>query len=136
MRTCKAILKRRDSLCNGTTGLCFEKPDGFEFRPGQFANFTLDSVITTDPGGITRSLSIASAPHEKDLMVAMRMRDTGFKRVVSALPIGAPFFLEGPYRQLDSSQRHRAPSCLSCGWHRHHSLSEHDPACNRSWKRT
>ncbi len=100
MRTCKAILKRRDSLCNGTTGLCFEKPDGFEFKPGQFANFTLDSVITTDPGGITRTLSIASAPHEKDLMVAMRMRDTGFKRIANELPIGASFLLEGPYGNL------------------------------------
>ena len=100
MRPCTAILKRRDSLCDGTTGLYFEKPDGFKFKPGQFANFTLDSVITTDPGGITRSLSIASAPHEKDLMVAMRMRDTGFKRIASALPIGAPFLLEGPYGNL------------------------------------
>ena len=100
MRHCRAILKGRDSLCNGTTGLYFEKPDGFEFKPGQFANFTLDSAITTDAGGSTRSLSIASAPHEKDLMVAMRMRDTGFKRVASALPIGAPFLLEGPYGNL------------------------------------
>jgi len=87
-------------LCNGTTGLYFEKPDGFEFKPGQFANFTLDAAIATDAGGSTRSLSIASAPHEKDLMVAMRMRDTGFKRVASTLPIGAPFLIEGPYGNL------------------------------------
>jgi ferredoxin-NADP reductase len=100
MRTCNAILKRRESLCNGTTGLYFEKPDGFEFKPGQFANFTLDATIATDADGNTRALSIASAPHEKDLLVAMRMRDTGFKRVVSALPIGAPFFLEGPFGDL------------------------------------
>jgi ferredoxin-NADP reductase len=100
MRHCKAILKGRDSLCDGTTGLYFEKPDGFEFKPGQFANFTLDSVITTDAGGITRSLSIASAPHEQELLVAMRMRETGFKRIASALPIGAPFLLEGPYGNL------------------------------------
>lgn len=95
-----AILKRRDTLCDGTTGLYFEKPPGFEFKPGQFANFTLDSVITTDAGGITRSLSIASAPHEKDLLVAMRMRDTAFKRIANALPIGASFLLEGPYGNL------------------------------------
>ena len=100
MRQRRAILKGRNSLCNGTTGLCFEKPEGFEFKPGQFANFTLDSVITTDPGGTTRSLSIASAPHEKDLVVAMRMRDTGFKRIANALPIGAPFLVEGPYGNL------------------------------------
>jgi ferredoxin-NADP reductase len=100
MRPSTAILKRRDSLCDGTTALYFEKPGGFNFKPGQFANFTLDSVNTTDAGGITRTLSIASAPHEKDLMVAMRMRDTGFKRIASALPIGAPFLMEGPYGNL------------------------------------
>jgi ferredoxin-NADP reductase len=33
-------------------------------------------------------------------MVAMRMRDTGFKRIASALPIGAPFLMEGPYGNL------------------------------------
>jgi ferredoxin-NADP reductase len=100
MRLCKAILKGRDTLCDGTTGLYFERPDGFEFKPGQFANFTLDSVITTDPGGITRSLPIATAPHETDLMAAMRMRDTGFRRIASALPIGAPFLVEGPFGNL------------------------------------
>jgi ferredoxin-NADP reductase len=100
MRYSNAILKGRDCSCTGTAVLYFEKPDGFTFRPGQFANFTLDSPIATDAGGSTRTLSIASAPHEKDLMVAMRMRDTGFKRAAGALPIGAPFLLEGPYGNL------------------------------------
>jgi len=100
MRPYTAILKRRDNLCDGTTALYFEKPGGFNFKPGQFANFTLDSVITTDPGGVTRTLSIASAPHENDLMVAMRMRDTTFKRIANELPIGAPFLVEGPYGNL------------------------------------
>jgi ferredoxin-NADP reductase len=115
MRTCKAILKRRDSLCNGTTGLYFEKPDGFSFKSGQFANFTLDSVHTTDAGGITRTLSIASAPHEKDLMVAMRMRDTGFKRIASALPIGTPFLVEGPYGNLILHRDVRRPAVFLAG---------------------
>ena len=100
MRYSRSILKGRDTLCTGTTGLYFEKPEGFAFKPGQFANFTLDSPIAADAGSSTRTLSIASAPHEKYLMVAMRMRDTGFKRAASALPIGAPFLLEGPYGNL------------------------------------
>ena len=115
MRTCEAILKRRDSLCNGTIGLCFGKPEGFQFKPGQFANFTLDSAIATDADGGTRTLSIASAPHEKDLMVAMRMRDTGFKRVVSALPIGAPFFLEGPFGDLTLHRDTARPAVFLAG---------------------
>jgi ferredoxin-NADP reductase len=93
----RAVLKAREELCEGTVGLYFEKPDGFEFKPGQFANLTLDPAIATDSGGSTRSLSIASAPHEKDLMVAMRMRDSAFKRAATTLSIGAPFLLQGPY---------------------------------------
>ena len=52
MRHCRAILKRRDNLCSGTTGLYFEKPDGFAFRPGQFANFILltPQGCTSGPG--------------------------------------------------------------------------------------
>lgn len=100
MSYCRAILKGRDTLCAGTTRLYFEKPNGFAFKPGQFANFTVDSPMATDAGGSTRTLSIASAPHEKDLMVAMRLRDTGFKRAATALPIGTPFLLEGPYGNL------------------------------------
>jgi ferredoxin-NADP reductase len=115
MPYCRAILKRRDSLCNGTTVLYLEKPDGFAFRPGQFANFTLDSPIAIDAGGSTRTLSIASAPHEKDLMVAMRMRDTGFKRAASASPIGTPFLLEGPYGNLILQRDTARPAVFLAG---------------------
>jgi ferredoxin-NADP reductase len=97
MPDCRAILKAREELCEGTMGLYFEKPDGFEFKPGQFANVTLDPAIATDSGGSTRSLSFASAPHEKDLMVAMRVRDSAFKRAANTLLIGTPFLLQGPY---------------------------------------
>jgi len=60
-------------------------------------------------------LSIASAPHEKDLMVAMRMRDTGFKRAASALPIGAPFLLEGPYGNLILHRDIKRPAVFLAG---------------------
>jgi ferredoxin-NADP reductase len=115
MSNFKAILKARDSLCAGTTGLYFEKPDGFQFKPGQFADFTVDFLTTTDAGGSTRTLSIASAPHEKDLLVAMRMRDTGFKRAASTLPIGASFILQGPYGNLTLHRDIARPAVLLAG---------------------
>jgi hypothetical protein len=77
MAPCKAILKVRKCLCEGTTAFYFEKPHGFEFRAGQFVNLTLLDNAKTDLQGSTRSLSIANAPHEKDLMVAMRNREIG-----------------------------------------------------------
>ena len=97
MVPCKAILKARKCLCKGTTAFYFEKPHNFEFRAGQFANLTLLDTVATDLEGSTRSLSIASAPHENSLMIAMRNRDTAFKRAIHALPIGSPVLFQGPF---------------------------------------
>jgi ferredoxin-NADP reductase len=43
---------------------------------------------------------LASAPHEETLMVATRMRDTAFKRVLKTMPIGAAVKIEGPSGDL------------------------------------
>jgi ferredoxin-NADP reductase len=96
MASWKMILKARKDLCKGTCGFCFEKPPSFEFRPGQFANLLI-AAANTDPGGATRTLSIASAPHEAELMIATRMRDSGFKRALSALAIGSEVDVQGPF---------------------------------------
>lgn len=97
MAPCKAILKARECLCKGTTAFYFERPRSFEFKAGQFANVTLLNSVGTDLEGSTRSLSIASAPHDVDLMVAMRNRDTAFKRAIHELPMGSPILFQGPF---------------------------------------
>lgn len=58
----------------------FEKPSGFEFIAGQHIVMNHINPPETDAEGDTRVLCIASAPYEKDLIFAMRMRDTAFKR--------------------------------------------------------
>lgn len=111
----EAILKSKEILCKGTTALYFEKPDGFEFKAGQFADFTLLETAAIDSAGNTRTLSIASAPHENDLMVAMRIRNTGFKRVVNALPTGTPLLLKGPYGNLTLHKNTARPAVFLAG---------------------
>jgi len=111
----EAILKSKELLCKGTSALYFEKPEGFEFKPGQFADFTLLETGAIDSAGNTRTLSIASAPHEDHLMVAMRIRDTGFKRVVNALPGGTPLLLEGPYGNLTLHKNTARPAVFLAG---------------------
>src|ERR1700676_3842754 len=62
----------------------------------------------TDSEGNVRSFSIASAPHEETLMVATRMRDAAFKRILKAMPIGTAVKIEGPSGDLilqDNSTR-------------------------------
>ena len=75
-----ATLIRREEVAEGTTAFHFEKPSGFSFRAGQFADLTLTDPLETDTEGNTRSFSIASPPFANELVFTTRMRDTAFKR--------------------------------------------------------
>jgi ferredoxin-NADP reductase len=115
MAPCKAILKARMCLCDGTTAFYFEKPHGFEFRAGQFVNLTLLDIAETDLQGSTRSLSLASSPHEKDLMVAMRNRNTAFKRAIHELPMGSPILFQGPFGNFTLHKDTARPAVFLAG---------------------
>ncbi|HEY2171496.1 MAG TPA: FAD-dependent oxidoreductase [Candidatus Angelobacter sp.] len=75
-------LKEKETLAEGTMGFYFAKPAGFQFKPGQYLDITLVDPPETDAEGNIRSLSIASAPEDERLLVATRMRDSAFKRVL------------------------------------------------------
>lgn len=74
-----------------------EKPAGYEFKAGQFLEMNLLNQPETDAEGNTRAFSIASAPHESYMMIATRMRDTAFKRVIKKLPLGSELEIDGPF---------------------------------------
>jgi ferredoxin-NADP reductase len=93
-------LKDRKEVAEGTMAFRFEKPLGWTFQAGQYLDVTLLDPSETDPEGNVRSFSIASAPHEETLMVATRMRDTAFKRVLRAMPFGTAVKIEGPSGDL------------------------------------
>jgi ferredoxin-NADP reductase len=81
-------LLNRVEVAEGTMSFHFEKPEGFDFKPGQSADLTLLNPPETDSEGNTRTFSIASAPFENQLMFATRMRDTAFKRSLKRVPLG------------------------------------------------
>jgi ferredoxin-NADP reductase len=111
----KAKLKAQKTLCAGTTAFYFEKPEEFEFEAGQFFNFTLLSPGETDLEGNTRTLSIASAPHERNVMVAMRLRTTAFKRTLNSLPLGTELLLRGPFGRMTLPRNSTRPAVLLAG---------------------
>jgi len=80
-------LRRREQVAEGTLAFHFDKPAGFSYQAGQNALFSLQESHT---------FTIASAPHEPELMIATRMRDSAFKRALGALPVGASMRLDGP----------------------------------------
>ncbi len=90
-------LIKKEVVADGTMAFYFEKPYGFEFKAGQFGDFTLINPPETDEEGNTRGFSLAHAPYEKDLMIATRMRNTAFKRVLKDLPLGTELKFDGPY---------------------------------------
>lgn len=100
MATYKVKLKNRRQIAEGTMAFHFEKPSRFEFKAGQFIHLTLIDPPETDAEGNGRTFTVASAPYEEELMVATRMRDTAFKRVLKAMPLGAEVTLAGPYGSL------------------------------------
>src|SRR5262245_47079101 len=81
-------LLNRVEVAEGTIAFHFEKPTGFDFKPGQSADLTLPNPPETDAEGNVRTFSIASAPFEDQLMFATRMRDTAFKRSLKQAPPG------------------------------------------------
>jgi ferredoxin-NADP reductase len=111
----KVKLKAQKTLCAGTAAFYFEKPEEFEFEAGQFFNFTLLSPGETDLEGNTRALSIASAPHERSLMVAMRLRATAFKRTLNSLPLGSGLLLQGPFGWMTLPRDSTRPAVLLAG---------------------
>jgi ferredoxin-NADP reductase len=90
-------LRTRETVAEGTMAFHFDRPMGFEFTSGQFMNVTLINPPETDAEGSTRSFSIASPPSDPDLMIATRMRDTAFKRVLATVPLPAEVRIKGPY---------------------------------------
>jgi len=93
----KIRLKNRIQLAEGTLAFHFEKPEGFVYKAGQFADYTLIDPGETDAEGNIRGFSLASAPYENFLMFATRMRDTAFKRVLKRMDLGTELTLDGPY---------------------------------------
>jgi ferredoxin-NADP reductase len=108
-------LRKKEDVAEDTMAFYFEKPAGFQFKPGQFANLALLNPPETDAEGNARTFSIASAPLEEHLMFATRMRDTAFKRVLKAMPLGTEITLGGPFGSFTLHSDSSRPGVLMAG---------------------
>mgnify|MGYP001549724083 CR=1 FL=1 len=108
-------LIRKETIARDTMAFYFSKPKGFEFRAGQFADFTLIDPSQTDAEGNTRGFSLVQAPFEPDLVAATRMRDTAFKRVLRDLPLGTEVKLDAPYGDFTLHKTGTTPAVFIIG---------------------
>jgi ferredoxin-NADP reductase len=70
---------------------------GFGFRAGQHADFVFAHPSAESKGDNSRTFSLASSPHDKrPVMIAMRMRKTGFKSALKSAALGTKFVVSRP----------------------------------------
>jgi ferredoxin-NADP reductase len=110
-----AKLNAREQVAEGTMAFYFDKPAGFDFRAGQALHITLLNPPETDSEGNTRTFSIASPPFEDRLMIATRMRDSAFKRVLKRFPLGTAVKIHGPIGSLTLHKNSSKPAVFLAG---------------------
>ncbi|HEU4362183.1 MAG TPA: FAD-dependent oxidoreductase [Mycobacterium sp.] len=108
-------LARKVEVADRTMAFHFEKPAGFEFKAGQFADYTLQDPPETDAEGNTRGFTLSSAPFEHHLVSTTRLRDTAFKRVLRDAPIGTPVGLDAPYGSFTLHNNTARPAVFLTG---------------------
>jgi len=93
-------LQRREEVAHGTVAFHFDKPAGFTFRPGQAIDLVLPDPAAAGTENARHAFSLVSAPHQDELVVTTRMRDSVFKNALARLPIGGAAEIDGPFGSL------------------------------------
>jgi len=73
-----------------------EKPEGYEFKAGQFVSLGLIDKATDDPKKNFRWFSIASAPFEHDILFIFRISDSIYKQTLITMKPGDPVEISDP----------------------------------------
>ena len=111
----EATLTASESVAEGTMAFHFAKPADFKFQAGQSMNVSLIDPPETDHKGNSRSFSLVSAPYETELVIATRIRDTAFKRVLKSMPAGGRVGLRGPAGMFTLESADARPAVFLAG---------------------
>lgn len=85
-------------IARGTMTFWFDtNGSDYDFRAGQHADFAFLHPSVGDESDNLRTFSLANSPHDKGLvMIAMRMRETGFKTALMSAALGTKFRVSRP----------------------------------------
>ena len=93
-------LLARELVAEGTMAFHFERPPGFDFKPGQAMDVVPGADLASTQPEARHAFSIVSAPCQNELLIATRMRGSTSKDALAALPAGAQVTLDGPFGSL------------------------------------
>lgn len=107
-------LGSRKKVASNTMTFHFSKPDGFTFKAGQYADYTLIEPSETDAEGNTRGFSLG-APYEEEIIFTTRMRDTAFKQNLKEMPTGTEVIFDGAYGSFTLQNNTKTPAVFLSG---------------------
>src|SRR5262249_6023184 len=118
----RVLLARRNGKIHAMVETCAH-------MGGPLAEGTLiDGGVRCPWHGSGYALEDGRAPGEPDLMIATRMRDTAFKRVLKTKPLGTEVRIVGPFGSLTLRQNAARPAVFLTRWHRNYAFPQHAPA--------
>ncbi|MBI2334281.1 FAD-dependent oxidoreductase [Candidatus Daviesbacteria bacterium] len=80
----------KKEIATGTLQVTFAAAEPFTFKAGQYVFVTLINPPYFDERSSKRHFSIVNSPDEKGIItIATRLRDSGFKKSLKELPVGA-----------------------------------------------
>src|SRR6201988_1515104 len=91
-------LKDRQRVARNTMAFWFDSNGvRYEFRAGQHADFGFQEPSSEQKGDNSRTFSFANSPQDKGMvMIALRMRETGFKTALRTAALGTKFKVSRP----------------------------------------
>lgn len=89
-------LNSKQTLSPDTVMFIFDKPAGFQFKPGQYGGFTLINPTETDANGITRRFSLLDTPSDTTLSFVTRIQSSAYKKTLNHLAPGDNIKFAGP----------------------------------------
>jgi ferredoxin-NADP reductase len=94
----RATIKEKQEVAKGTLLVVFDLLGReVDFRPGQYFWVTLVDPPYDDEKGPRRHITVVTSPTERGVLgLCTRLRDSAFKRSLSALPLGTEVDVEEP----------------------------------------
>lgn len=106
MKNTKIFFTGRKEICYDTFSFTFNLYDSeYDFKPGQYAYFTIMDPVHHDKNGYTRALSFANSPdHINSLMVAARKNQSVFVENLLSLAPGSEVQISEPEGEIALDQ--------------------------------
>jgi ferredoxin-NADP reductase len=109
-------LEAREGVAERTMAFHFEKPPAFHFKAGQAIDVVLHDLEVPAPSDAPRhTFSLVSAPYQRDLVVATRLRESAYKLALKDLSIGSVVRVEGPFGSLTLHNNRARPAVFVAG---------------------